>query len=184
MMMQFVLCGNKFRNQGKTCDRFIDNFIIIAIITLPYVLLLFRPINLVVAKCWDPNPKGYFTIPRQEPVRPIDPRAWVLHTNAMTAGASEPPPSTNGVHSQVSNLVAPSMQSLLSGGTMLAGTSAATFNAAAFGYMPQPQNMNQNIAPASTVGGPPGGALGYFGYPLGLPGQFSQVDFTLIINNN
>lgn len=33
----------------------------------------FRPIKLVVAKCWDPNPKGYFTIPRTEPVRPIDP---------------------------------------------------------------------------------------------------------------
>lgn len=31
------------------------------------------PIKLVVAKCWDPNPKGYFTIPRTEPVRPIDP---------------------------------------------------------------------------------------------------------------
>ncbi|VEL30420.1 unnamed protein product, partial [Protopolystoma xenopodis] len=45
-----------------------------------------RPITLVVAKCWDSNPKGgYFTIPRQEPVRPIDPRAWVLHTNAMTS---------------------------------------------------------------------------------------------------
>ncbi|XP_071946071.1 segment polarity protein dishevelled homolog DVL-3-like isoform X4 [Antedon mediterranea] len=41
------------------------------------------PIRLVVAKCWDPTPKGYFTIPRSEPVRPIDPGAWVAHTNAM-----------------------------------------------------------------------------------------------------
>ena len=41
-----------------------------------------RPIKLVVAKCWDPNPKGYFTIPRTEPVRPIDPGAWVAHTEA------------------------------------------------------------------------------------------------------
>lgn len=40
------------------------------------------PIKLVVAKCWDPNPKGYFTIPRTEPVRPIDPGAWVAHTQA------------------------------------------------------------------------------------------------------
>ncbi|EFX79289.1 dishevelled-like protein [Daphnia pulex] len=40
------------------------------------------PIKLVVAKCWDPNPKGYFTIPRTEPVRPIDPGAWVAHTEA------------------------------------------------------------------------------------------------------
>ncbi|XP_076472569.1 segment polarity protein dishevelled homolog DVL-3-like [Babylonia areolata] len=40
-------------------------------------------ISLVVAKCWDPNPKGYFTVPRQEPVRPIDPSAWVAHTAAL-----------------------------------------------------------------------------------------------------
>ena len=46
-------------------------------------IFIFRPITLVVAKCWDPNPKGYFTIPRQEPVRPIDPSAWVAHTNAL-----------------------------------------------------------------------------------------------------
>lgn len=26
------------------------------------------PIKLVVAKCWEPNPKGYFTIPRTEQV--------------------------------------------------------------------------------------------------------------------
>ena len=43
----------------------------------------FSPIKLVVAKCWDPNPKSYFTIPRTEPVRPIDPGAWVAHTAAM-----------------------------------------------------------------------------------------------------
>ncbi|XP_030842765.1 segment polarity protein dishevelled homolog DVL-3 isoform X4 [Strongylocentrotus purpuratus] len=45
------------------------------------------PIKLVVAKCWDPSPKGYFTIPRSEPVRPIDPGAWVAHTNAMKVAA-------------------------------------------------------------------------------------------------
>lgn len=42
----------------------------------------FSPIKLVVAKCWDPNPTGYFTIPRTEPVRPIDPGAWVAHIEA------------------------------------------------------------------------------------------------------
>ncbi|XP_071481928.1 segment polarity protein dishevelled homolog DVL-3-like isoform X4 [Diadema antillarum] len=45
------------------------------------------PIRLIVAKCWDPSPKGYFTIPRSEPVRPIDPGAWVAHTNAMKVAA-------------------------------------------------------------------------------------------------
>ncbi|KAL5967402.1 hypothetical protein TSMEX_004876 [Taenia solium] len=54
------------------------------------------PITLVVAKCWDPNPRsGCFVLSRQEPVRPIDPRAWVLHTNAMTAAAAAGPPNAN-----------------------------------------------------------------------------------------
>uniref|UniRef100_A0A3B4CT11 Dishevelled segment polarity protein 3b n=1 Tax=Pygocentrus nattereri TaxID=42514 RepID=A0A3B4CT11_PYGNA len=42
------------------------------------------PITLTVAKCWDPNPRGCFTLPRSEPIRPIDPAAWVSHTAAMT----------------------------------------------------------------------------------------------------
>ena len=41
--------------------------------------------QLVVAKCWDPNPKDYFSVPRTEPVRPIDPGAWVAHTAAVRA---------------------------------------------------------------------------------------------------
>ncbi|XP_061113805.1 segment polarity protein dishevelled homolog DVL-1-like isoform X2 [Conger conger] len=43
------------------------------------------PISLTVAKCWDPSPRSYFTIPRAEPVRPIDPAAWISHTSALTA---------------------------------------------------------------------------------------------------
>ncbi|XP_030072109.1 segment polarity protein dishevelled homolog DVL-3 isoform X2 [Microcaecilia unicolor] len=43
------------------------------------------PIILTVAKCWDPNPRGCFTLPRSEPIRPIDPAAWVSHTAAMTS---------------------------------------------------------------------------------------------------
>ncbi|XP_078697340.1 segment polarity protein dishevelled homolog DVL-3-like isoform X8 [Branchiostoma floridae x Branchiostoma belcheri] len=42
------------------------------------------PIKLVVAKCWNPEPRGYFTIPRSEPVRPLDPAAWITHTAALT----------------------------------------------------------------------------------------------------
>ncbi|KAK5601228.1 Segment polarity protein dishevelled DVL-3 [Crenichthys baileyi] len=42
------------------------------------------PVTLTVAKCWDPNPRSCFTLPRSEPVRPIDPAAWVSHTAAMT----------------------------------------------------------------------------------------------------
>uniref|UniRef100_A0A671W9A9 Si:ch73-335l21.1 n=1 Tax=Sparus aurata TaxID=8175 RepID=A0A671W9A9_SPAAU len=49
------------------------------------------PIILTVAKCWDPSPQGYFTLPRNEPIRPIDPAAWVSHSVAMT-GAYPPFP--------------------------------------------------------------------------------------------
>ncbi|CAJ1066398.1 segment polarity protein dishevelled homolog DVL-3 [Xyrichtys novacula] len=42
------------------------------------------PVMLTVAKCWDPSPRGCFTLPKSEPVRPIDPAAWVSHTAAMT----------------------------------------------------------------------------------------------------
>lgn len=63
------------------------------------------PIKLVVAKCWDPNPKGYFTIPRTEPVRPIDPGAWVAHIEA-TRAAEYPlrPPSVSTLTSTSSSI--------------------------------------------------------------------------------
>lgn len=65
----------------------------------------FRPIKLVVAKCWDPNPKGYFTIPRTEPVRPIDPGAWVAHTAAIRGEGFPPrPPSATTLTSTSSSL--------------------------------------------------------------------------------
>ncbi|XP_033724773.1 segment polarity protein dishevelled homolog DVL-3-like isoform X1 [Pecten maximus] len=65
------------------------------------------PITLVVAKCWDPNPKGYFTVPRQEPVRPIDPSAWVAHTTAMRGdflSRGGPSPSLSNMTSTSSSL--------------------------------------------------------------------------------
>ncbi|GLV38250.1 dishevelled [Carabus blaptoides fortunei] len=60
------------------------------------------PIKLVVAKCWDPNPKGYFTIPRTEPVRPIDPGAWVAHTAAVRGEPVARPPSSSTLSSATS----------------------------------------------------------------------------------
>ncbi|XP_050719995.1 segment polarity protein dishevelled homolog DVL-3-like isoform X8 [Eriocheir sinensis] len=65
------------------------------------------PIKLVVAKCWDPNPKGYFTIPRTEPVRPIDPGAWVAHTQACRGLPGEfpgRPPSVSTLTSTSSSI--------------------------------------------------------------------------------
>ena len=45
------------------------------------------PIRLVVAKVWpdggQSSTKGYLTLPRSDPVRPIDPGAWVAHTAAV-----------------------------------------------------------------------------------------------------
>ncbi|XP_039250963.1 segment polarity protein dishevelled homolog DVL-3-like isoform X2 [Styela clava] len=50
------------------------------------------PITLTVAKCWDPNP-NYFTVPKYEPVQPIDPAAWVNHTAVVTGGFQGPSPA-------------------------------------------------------------------------------------------
>ncbi|XP_031696040.1 segment polarity protein dishevelled homolog DVL-3-like, partial [Anarrhichthys ocellatus] len=54
------------------------------------------PVTLTVAKCWDPSPRGCFSLPRSEPVRPIDPAAWVSHTAAMTGKL----PPHYGVHEE------------------------------------------------------------------------------------
>uniref|UniRef100_A0A8D0CL82 Dishevelled segment polarity protein 2 n=1 Tax=Scleropages formosus TaxID=113540 RepID=A0A8D0CL82_SCLFO len=54
------------------------------------------PIILTVAKCWDPTPQGYFTLPRNEPIRPIDPAVWVSHSAAMT-GAYPPYPGSSSL---------------------------------------------------------------------------------------
>jgi hypothetical protein len=43
----------------------------------------FSPIKLVIAKCWDPTPTKGYLMPKEEPVRPIDPGAWVAHTAAV-----------------------------------------------------------------------------------------------------
>ncbi|CAH0599456.1 unnamed protein product [Chrysodeixis includens] len=71
------------------------------------------PIKLVVAKCWDPNPKGYFTIPRTEPVRPIDPGAWVAHTAALREAYPPPPPSLSALPVSSASERAPSDASTL-----------------------------------------------------------------------
>merc|ERR1719422_1440757 len=87
------------------------------------------PIKLVVAKCWDPNPKDYFSVPRTEPVRPIDPGAWVAHTAAVRGleipqypGAAPGPfPPAGGV-AVGGALRAPSVSTLTSSSPSLAST--------------------------------------------------------------
>ena len=57
--------------------------------------------KLVVAKCWDASPRGYFLPPHSdEPVRPIDPSAWVAHTEAVL--------QEGGFAGQTSGFIAPS----------------------------------------------------------------------------
>ena len=36
-----------------------------------------------MAKCWDPTPRGYFTLPRHEQARPVDPLSWLAHNQAV-----------------------------------------------------------------------------------------------------
>ncbi|KAM9813139.1 segment polarity protein dishevelled homolog DVL-3-like [Syngnathus typhle] len=42
------------------------------------------PLSLTLLRFWEPPPDGLFTLPRGEPVRPIDPASWVSHTAAVT----------------------------------------------------------------------------------------------------
>lgn len=37
------------------------------------MMVLSRPIILTVAKCWDPSPQGYFTLPRSECTASVSP---------------------------------------------------------------------------------------------------------------
>ena len=92
--------------------------------------------QLVVAKCWDPNPKDYFSVPRTEPVRPIDPGAWVAHTEAFIGreipqypGAAPGGQSYPGVQAPAggggligAGLRAPSVSTLTSSSPSLAST--------------------------------------------------------------
>ena len=62
-------------------------------------------IKLVVIKTWTDKPPR-FAIPRSEPVRPIDPGAWVAHTEAARAAGEYPirPPSAATVTSNSSSI--------------------------------------------------------------------------------
>merc|ERR1719219_3001527 len=81
------------------------------------------PIKLVVAKCWDPHPKDYFTVPRTEPVRPIDPGAWVAHTAAVRGlELPQPPPVIPGYLGAGQHGRAPSLTTLTSSSPSLAST--------------------------------------------------------------
>merc|ERR1719300_2344945 len=81
------------------------------------------PIKLVVAKCWDPHPKDYFTVPRTEPVRPIDPGAWVAHTAAVRGlELPQAPPAIPGYLGAGQHGRAPSLTTLTSSSPSLAST--------------------------------------------------------------
>jgi hypothetical protein len=62
-------------------------------------------IKLVVLKTWEDKP-ARFAIPRSEPVRPIDPGAWVAHTEAVRAAGEYPirPPSAATITSNSSSI--------------------------------------------------------------------------------
>lgn len=64
-------------------------------------------IKLVVLKTWEVDKPPRFAIPRSEPVRPIDPGAWVAHTEAARAAGEYPirPPSSATLASNSSSIV-------------------------------------------------------------------------------
>lgn len=46
------------------CNKKYNIAFCILILTITYYVYIYSPIQLTVAKCWDPNPKGYFTVPK------------------------------------------------------------------------------------------------------------------------
>ncbi|KAK2082249.1 Segment polarity protein dishevelled DVL-1 [Saguinus oedipus] len=76
-----------------------------------------EPISLTVAKCWDPTPRSYFTVPRADPVRPIDPAAWLSHTAALTGAL--PRYSTSPCSSAVTRTGSSSLTSSVPGAPQL-----------------------------------------------------------------
>ncbi|XP_064446192.1 segment polarity protein dishevelled homolog DVL-1 isoform X3 [Mirounga angustirostris] len=82
------------------------------------------PISLTVAKCWDPTPRSYFTVPRADPVRPIDPAAWLSHTAAL-AGAL-PHYGTSPCSSGITRTSSSSLTSSVPGAPRLRGVLCLT----------------------------------------------------------
>ncbi|CAF2405320.1 unnamed protein product [Rotaria sp. Silwood2] len=77
------------------------------------------PIKLVVAKCWDPTPRGYFTLPRHEQARPVDPLSWLAHTQAVQNTYNNNPQQQVLLHHR---------QSLLNSTTNMSSTISSTNN--------------------------------------------------------
>ncbi|KAK2082081.1 Segment polarity protein dishevelled DVL-1 [Saguinus oedipus] len=75
------------------------------------------PISLTVAKCWDPRPRSYFTVPRADPVQPIDPAAWLSHTAALTGAL--PRYSTSPCSSAITRTGSSSLTSSVPGAPQL-----------------------------------------------------------------
>lgn len=84
---------------------------------------VFRPIKLVVAKCWDPTPRGYFTLPRHEQARPVDPLSWLAHTQAVQNTYQNPSQQVL-LHHQHQNY----RQSILNSTTNMSSTISSTSN--------------------------------------------------------
>nr|CDS21684.1 segment polarity protein dishevelled [Echinococcus granulosus] len=127
------------------------------------------PITLVVAKCWDPNPRsGCFVLSRQEPVRPIDPRAWVLHTNAMTAAAAGSPNANLhsdplGGLSDANSTAFCGNYPILAGGVNSGGVMLS---------MPKSNASSSSVTPKSAPDSAGGGTGGAGGGGVGSTGPF------------
>lgn len=86
-----------------------------------------RPIKLVVAKCWDPTPRGYFTLPRHEQARPVDPLSWLAHTQAVQ-NTYQNPQHQLFLHHQQQQQHPIHRQSILNSTTNMSSTISSTSN--------------------------------------------------------
>jgi hypothetical protein len=77
-----------------------------------------------VAKCWDPTPRGYFTLPRHEQARPVDPLSWLAHTQAVQSTYNNPQHQLLLHHQQQSH----HRQSILNSTANMSSTISSTSN--------------------------------------------------------
>lgn len=88
------------------------------------------PIKLVVAKCWDSTPRGYFTLPRHEQARPVDPLSWLAHTQAVQNTYNNPGQQVL-IHQQNANY----RQSMMNSTTNMSSTISSNMTGDNQGYV-------------------------------------------------
>lgn len=109
------------------------------------------PIKLVVAKCWDPNPQGYFTVAKNEPIRPIDPSAWVANTQAHNGQVGNNPLMHKRPNNKMNHSISSFGSTLSLTSTIADSTVSTTYNNAIGGFNYYNNNHHVNNLGCTTM---------------------------------